>query len=168
MMPPGRLPREVFQACPAGRRPRGRPSTVWKYYISTVAWEHLGISQSELVGRKRKVWGSLLELLPQRPDQGWKWMDGWISWLLEVNQKHCRRTSIQTDSIVYLLAKRSSGFVYYAESAVVASFMIWMLTVACGHTCYLSINVHRLVVYSNICIFNKLFTDRWCMTGEGR
>ena len=26
-MPPGRLPREVFQACPAGRRPRGRPRT---------------------------------------------------------------------------------------------------------------------------------------------
>ncbi|KAJ7993845.1 hypothetical protein DPEC_G00258930 [Dallia pectoralis] len=26
-MPPGRLPREVFQARPAGRRPRGRPRT---------------------------------------------------------------------------------------------------------------------------------------------
>ncbi|KAI3374835.1 hypothetical protein L3Q82_021373 [Scortum barcoo] len=29
-MPPGRLPREVFQACPTGRRPRGRPRTRWR------------------------------------------------------------------------------------------------------------------------------------------
>ncbi|KAI3355014.1 hypothetical protein L3Q82_004559 [Scortum barcoo] len=33
-MPPGRLPREVFQACPTGRRPRGRPRTRWRNYVS--------------------------------------------------------------------------------------------------------------------------------------
>ncbi|KAI3370637.1 hypothetical protein L3Q82_007205 [Scortum barcoo] len=33
-MPPGRLPREVFQACPTGRRPRGRPRTRWRDYVS--------------------------------------------------------------------------------------------------------------------------------------
>uniref|UniRef100_A0A6Q2YG92 Sodium/hydrogen exchanger n=1 Tax=Esox lucius TaxID=8010 RepID=A0A6Q2YG92_ESOLU len=36
-MPPGRLPREVFQARPAGRRPRGRSRTRWRDYISTLA-----------------------------------------------------------------------------------------------------------------------------------
>ncbi|KAK5868011.1 hypothetical protein PBY51_012458 [Eleginops maclovinus] len=68
-MPPGRLPREVFQARPAGKRPRGRPRTRWRVYISSLAWERLGIPQSELVdvARERKVWGSLLELLPLRP-----------------------------------------------------------------------------------------------------
>ncbi|KAJ7991217.1 hypothetical protein DPEC_G00295030 [Dallia pectoralis] len=71
-MPPGRLPREVFQARPAGRRPRGRPRTRWRDYISTLAWERLGIPQSELanVTREREVWGPLLELLPPRPDPG--------------------------------------------------------------------------------------------------
>ena len=32
-MPPGRLPREVFQARLAGRRPRGRPRTRWRDYV---------------------------------------------------------------------------------------------------------------------------------------
>ncbi|KAI3364724.1 hypothetical protein L3Q82_010853, partial [Scortum barcoo] len=41
-MPPGRLPREVFQACPTGRRPRGRPRTRWRDYVSQLAWEHPG------------------------------------------------------------------------------------------------------------------------------
>ncbi|KAJ8012499.1 hypothetical protein DPEC_G00043460 [Dallia pectoralis] len=71
-MPPGRLPREVLQARPAGRRPRGRPRTRWRDYISTLAWECLGIPQSELanVAREREAWGPLLELLPPRPDPG--------------------------------------------------------------------------------------------------
>ncbi|KAK5873269.1 hypothetical protein PBY51_018325 [Eleginops maclovinus] len=58
-MPPGRLPREVFQARPAGKRPRVRPRTRWRDYISSLAWEHLGIPQSELVdvAREREVWG---------------------------------------------------------------------------------------------------------------
>ncbi|KAK3549885.1 hypothetical protein QTP86_015499 [Hemibagrus guttatus] len=29
-MPPGRLPGEVFRACPTGKRPRGRPRTRWR------------------------------------------------------------------------------------------------------------------------------------------
>ncbi len=36
-MPPGGLPREVFRACPAGRRPRGRPRSRWRDYISALA-----------------------------------------------------------------------------------------------------------------------------------
>ncbi|XP_056896310.1 transmembrane protein 269 isoform X2 [Takifugu flavidus] len=42
-MPPGRLPGEVFRACPSGRRPPGRPRTRWRDYVSRLVWEHLGI-----------------------------------------------------------------------------------------------------------------------------
>ena len=38
-MPPGRLSREVFLARPAGRRPKGRPRTGWRDYISSLAWK---------------------------------------------------------------------------------------------------------------------------------
>ncbi|KAI3359180.1 hypothetical protein L3Q82_002601 [Scortum barcoo] len=47
-MPPGRLPREVFMACPTGRRPRGRPRTRWSDYVSQLAWERLGVPPEEL------------------------------------------------------------------------------------------------------------------------
>ncbi|KAK3516227.1 hypothetical protein QTP70_006372 [Hemibagrus guttatus] len=33
-MPPGRLPGEVFRACPSRKRPRGRPRTRWRDYVS--------------------------------------------------------------------------------------------------------------------------------------
>ena len=71
-MPPGRLPREVFLARPTGRRPRGRPRTRWRGYISSLSRERLGIPQSELAGvaGEREVWGSLLKMLPPRPDFG--------------------------------------------------------------------------------------------------
>ncbi|KAI3362783.1 hypothetical protein L3Q82_001835 [Scortum barcoo] len=52
-MPPGRLPREVFQACPTGRRPRGRPRTRWRDYVSRLAWERLS-------GIPRKSWRKCL------------------------------------------------------------------------------------------------------------
>ncbi|TWW64601.1 hypothetical protein D4764_22G0002480 [Takifugu flavidus] len=42
-MPPGRLPGEVFRACPSGRRPPGRPRTRWRNYVSRLVWERLGI-----------------------------------------------------------------------------------------------------------------------------
>ena len=42
------LPLEVFRAHPTGRRPRGRPRTRWRDYISLLAWERLGIPQEEL------------------------------------------------------------------------------------------------------------------------
>ncbi|KAK7929823.1 hypothetical protein WMY93_006218 [Mugilogobius chulae] len=71
-MPPGRLPGEVFRACPTGRRPRGRPRTRWRDYVSRLAWERLGIPPGELaeVCGDREVWASLLRLLPPRPDSG--------------------------------------------------------------------------------------------------
>ncbi|KAK7922730.1 hypothetical protein WMY93_009632 [Mugilogobius chulae] len=71
-MPPGRLPGEVFRACPTGRRPRGRPRTRWRDYVSRLTWERLGIPPEELaeVCGDREVWASLLRLLPPRPDSG--------------------------------------------------------------------------------------------------
>ncbi len=36
-MPPGRLPGKVFRARPTGRRPRGRPRTRWRDYVSRLA-----------------------------------------------------------------------------------------------------------------------------------
>ncbi|KAK3557454.1 hypothetical protein QTP70_027739, partial [Hemibagrus guttatus] len=47
-MPPGRLPGEVFRACPTGKRPRGRPRTHWRDYVSRLAWERLGVPPEEL------------------------------------------------------------------------------------------------------------------------
>ncbi|TWW71236.1 hypothetical protein D4764_17G0007190 [Takifugu flavidus] len=63
-MPPGRLPGEVFRACPSSRRPPGRPRTRWRDYVSRLAWE------LEEVAGEREVWASLLRLLPPRPDPG--------------------------------------------------------------------------------------------------
>ncbi|KAK3532138.1 hypothetical protein QTP86_008588 [Hemibagrus guttatus] len=48
VMPLGRLPGEVFWACPTGKRPRGRPRTCWRDYVSQLAWEHLGVPPKEL------------------------------------------------------------------------------------------------------------------------
>ncbi|KAK3508365.1 hypothetical protein QTP70_022939 [Hemibagrus guttatus] len=47
-MPPGCLPGEVFRACPTGKRPRGRPRTCWRDYVSRLAWERLGVPPEEL------------------------------------------------------------------------------------------------------------------------
>lgn len=44
---------EPFQACPARRRPPGRPRTRWGDYICRLAWERFGINP--------------LRLVPQRP-----------------------------------------------------------------------------------------------------
>ncbi|KAK3525692.1 hypothetical protein QTP70_005846 [Hemibagrus guttatus] len=55
-MPPGRLPGEVFRACPTGKRPRGRPRTRWRDYVFRLAWERLGVTPEELeeVARERE------------------------------------------------------------------------------------------------------------------
>ncbi|KAK3534420.1 hypothetical protein QTP86_015228 [Hemibagrus guttatus] len=71
-MPLGRLPGEVFRACPTGKRPQGRPRTRWRDYVFRLAWERLGVPPEELeeVAREREVWASLLRLLPPRPSSG--------------------------------------------------------------------------------------------------
>ncbi len=79
-MPPGRLPGKVFRARPTGRRPRGRPRTRWRNYVSRLAWERIGVPQEELeeVSREREIWASLLRLLPPPRISGRRWIDGWI------------------------------------------------------------------------------------------
>uniref|UniRef100_A0A8C6M1L2 Reverse transcriptase domain-containing protein n=1 Tax=Nothobranchius furzeri TaxID=105023 RepID=A0A8C6M1L2_NOTFU len=69
-MPPGRLPGEVFRAHPTGRRPKSRPRTQWRDYVSHLARERLGIPPEELaqVAGEREVWASRLRLLPPRPN----------------------------------------------------------------------------------------------------
>ena len=64
------LPGEVFWARPTGRRPRGRPRTRWRDFVSRLAWERLRVRPEELeeVAGDRDVWVSLLKLLPLRPD----------------------------------------------------------------------------------------------------
>ncbi|TWW63115.1 hypothetical protein D4764_03G0001230 [Takifugu flavidus] len=57
-MPLGRLPDEVFRACPSGRRPPERPWTRWREYVSRLVWEHLGIPP-ERAGRSSWGKGSL-------------------------------------------------------------------------------------------------------------
>ncbi|KAK3509992.1 hypothetical protein QTP70_024336, partial [Hemibagrus guttatus] len=47
-MPLERLPGEVFRACPTGKRPRGRPRTPWRDYVSQLAWKRLGVPPEEL------------------------------------------------------------------------------------------------------------------------
>ncbi|KAI3354920.1 hypothetical protein L3Q82_004719 [Scortum barcoo] len=54
-MPPGRLPREVFQACPTGRRPREDPGHAGETMsLGWLAWERLG--------SPRKSWRKCLGL----------------------------------------------------------------------------------------------------------
>ncbi|KAK3569468.1 hypothetical protein QTP86_031437, partial [Hemibagrus guttatus] len=75
-MPLGRLPGEVFRACPTGKRPRGRPRTRWRDYVFRLAWERLGVPPEELeeVARERevlknkskKVFNSLISMITQK------------------------------------------------------------------------------------------------------
>ncbi|KAI3373544.1 hypothetical protein L3Q82_022135 [Scortum barcoo] len=72
-MPPGRLPREVFQACPTGGGGLGEDpghagetmSLGWPGNASGSPPEEL-----EEVSGVREVWASLLRLLPPRPGPG--------------------------------------------------------------------------------------------------
>jgi len=43
---------------------RGRPRTLWRNYVSRLAWELLGVPPEEMeeVSRKREVWASQLRL----------------------------------------------------------------------------------------------------------
>ena len=66
----GRLPLELFWARPTGRRPRGRPRTRWRDYMSHLALEHPRIPQGvlEIFAGERDVWSTLLRLLSPRSD----------------------------------------------------------------------------------------------------
>ena len=71
-MPPGRLPGEVFRAYPPRRRPRGRPRTHLRDYISLLDRERLSVHPEELeeVAGERSVWISLPKPFFPRPGPG--------------------------------------------------------------------------------------------------
>ncbi|KAK3522454.1 hypothetical protein QTP86_011000 [Hemibagrus guttatus] len=77
-MPPGCLPGEVFRECPTGKRPRGRPRTRWRDYVSRLTWERLGIPPEKLEEvsgeRERLTPGALvlctLNFIPDRSRPG--------------------------------------------------------------------------------------------------
>ncbi|KAI3356573.1 hypothetical protein L3Q82_017772 [Scortum barcoo] len=73
-MPPGRLPREVFQACPTGRRPSGKTQDTLERLCLCLGWPGNAsgspLEELEEVSGVREVWASLLRLLPPRPGPG--------------------------------------------------------------------------------------------------
>lgn len=85
-MAPGALPVEVFQGCLTGRRPKDRPVTCWRDYVSQLALKRLGIPPAELaelkeVAGKKEVDASLFRLLSPRSDSGYAAEDGWMDGL---------------------------------------------------------------------------------------
>ncbi|KAK3546928.1 hypothetical protein QTP86_005132, partial [Hemibagrus guttatus] len=64
-MPPGRLPGEVFRACPTGKKPWGKPRTSWRDYVSRLAWKHLGVPPEEL----EEVSGERENEMPHRREE---------------------------------------------------------------------------------------------------
>ena len=79
-MPPGRLPREVFLACPAGRKPQGRPRTRWSDFVTRLAKERFGILPEELeeVFGEKEVLASLLRQLQPQPGPEKAEENGWM------------------------------------------------------------------------------------------
>ena len=65
-MPQERLPKQALHAKANGRRPVGRPRTIWTDYIVDLGWNRLGLRPSEMmeVMEDREVWRLNLELLP--------------------------------------------------------------------------------------------------------
>ena len=68
-MPQERLARQVLQAIPTGKRPRGRPKTRWCHHISDLAWSCRDAGPAELpeIAVDREVSRVLLGLLSPRP-----------------------------------------------------------------------------------------------------
>ncbi|KAI3374050.1 hypothetical protein L3Q82_022616 [Scortum barcoo] len=133
-MPPGRLPREVFQACPTGRRPRGRPRTRWRDYVSRLAWERLGGPPEELeeVSGVREVWASLLRLLPPHdPVLGFKRMkmDGWII----VKSHYCILLNILETEVLH----SSSTYQPFSELLPTSHGLPQWMEFACSSPCLL-------------------------------
>ena len=65
----------------SGRRPRGRPRTRWRDYVSRLAWEHLGVPPEELeevagTGTSGFLCSSCCPHDPKRQIMD-GWMDGW-------------------------------------------------------------------------------------------
>ena len=82
-MPLDRLPREVFDACPTGRRRRDHMEGLPR--LSGLETSPRIPQEFTNAALERKVWSSLVELVPPWPDYGSLveyvgWMDGWMVW----------------------------------------------------------------------------------------
>lgn len=69
-MPHGCLP--LDQAGPTGKRPRCRPGTEWKDFISSLVWKHIGISQEEMQGVMSEFSSWIFLTLSQK----WRFLTG--------------------------------------------------------------------------------------------
>ncbi|KAK3522919.1 hypothetical protein QTP86_008224 [Hemibagrus guttatus] len=91
-MPLGRLPGEVFRACPTGKRPQGRPRTRWRDYVSRLAWERLGVPPEELEvvsGEREDTGGDNMNLTPLSDNlAAWKLLVS--QWVLDTIKKGYR------------------------------------------------------------------------------
>ena len=67
-----RTAKQLMDALPSGKRPRGRPKTRWRNYVEDLAWSRVEIPPAELllVAKDRNAWRSQLELLPPQPQKG--------------------------------------------------------------------------------------------------
>ena len=61
-----RTAKQLIDALPSSKRPRGRPRTRWRNNVEDRAWSRLRISPAKLplVAGDRNAWRSQLELLP--------------------------------------------------------------------------------------------------------
>ena len=66
-----RLPKQTFYDKVSGKRPVGRPRTIWLDYMEDIGCNRLGLYPSEMqsVLVDREVWQLNLELLPQQPSK---------------------------------------------------------------------------------------------------
>ena len=73
-MPHERIAKQIMNALPSGKRPRGRPRNRWRNYVEDLTWSRLEIPPVKLLltAGDRDVWRFQLEvLLPQLQKDKW-------------------------------------------------------------------------------------------------
>ena len=70
-MPQERSTQQALLVKANGRRPVGRPRTIWTDYIEDLGWNRLGLDPSDMmeVMEDREVWRLNLEQLPPEPSR---------------------------------------------------------------------------------------------------
>ena len=65
------LAKQLMDALPSRKSPRGRPRTRWQKHVEDLAWSRLGIPRAKLplVAGDRNAWRFQLELLPHNPEK---------------------------------------------------------------------------------------------------
>ena len=66
-----RTVKQLMDALPSGKRPIGRPRTLWRNYVEDLVWSRLGILPVKLplAAGDRDTWRSKLELQPPQPQK---------------------------------------------------------------------------------------------------